>query len=155
MHYAYNCMHKIDGRTIGGNFLLFTYLAALYSVISQTPLSIPGIQHWQEVQTLCLHFTLSPTFSVCTFRQLTAFPRFLFFLCIVFHMLCKLSYTFFYSVVAEYGKSLEDDICSDTSFMFQRVLVSMAAVSFPFGWEGSTSEALQSKRCFILIFIFL
>lgn len=27
----------------------------------------------------------------------------------------------------KYGKSLEDDICSDTSFMFQRVLVSMAA----------------------------
>ncbi|XP_030057748.1 annexin A4 [Microcaecilia unicolor] len=27
----------------------------------------------------------------------------------------------------EYGKSLEDDICSDTSFMFQRVLVSLAA----------------------------
>lgn len=27
----------------------------------------------------------------------------------------------------KYGKSLEDDICSDTSFMFQRVLVSLAA----------------------------
>ncbi|XP_029459871.1 annexin A4 [Rhinatrema bivittatum] len=27
----------------------------------------------------------------------------------------------------EYGKSLEDDICSDTSFMFQRVLVSLSA----------------------------
>uniref|UniRef100_A0A8C5M8B9 Annexin n=1 Tax=Leptobrachium leishanense TaxID=445787 RepID=A0A8C5M8B9_9ANUR len=27
----------------------------------------------------------------------------------------------------KYGKSLEDDICSDTSFMFQRVLVSLSA----------------------------
>ncbi|KAM6179666.1 annexin A4 isoform 2-T2 [Erethizon dorsatum] len=27
----------------------------------------------------------------------------------------------------EYGRSLEDDICSDTSFMFQRVLVSLSA----------------------------
>lgn len=27
----------------------------------------------------------------------------------------------------QYGRSLEDDICSDTSFMFQRVLVSLSA----------------------------
>lgn len=30
--------------------------------------------------------------------------------------------------LVEYGRSLEDDICSDTSFMFQRVLVSLTAV---------------------------
>ncbi|KAK2497925.1 hypothetical protein MC885_001950 [Smutsia gigantea] len=32
-----------------------------------------------------------------------------------------------FAVLLEYGRSLEDDICSDTSFMFQRVLVSLSA----------------------------
>lgn len=39
-------------------------------------------------------------------------------------------------LLLEYGRNLEDDIRSDTSFMFQRVLVSLAAVStcLPIGW---------------------
>lgn len=35
--------------------------------------------------------------------------------------------------LVEYGRSLEEDICSDTSFMFQRVLVSLTAVRGFFG----------------------
>lgn len=31
--------------------------------------------------------------------------------------------------MAEHGKSLEDDVCGDTSGMFQRVLVSLLTVS--------------------------
>ena len=31
--------------------------------------------------------------------------------------------------MAEHGKNLEDDICGDTSGMFQRVLVSLLTVS--------------------------
>lgn len=34
-----------------------------------------------------------------------------------------------FTLLLEYGRSLEDDICSDTSLMFQRVLVSLSAVS--------------------------
>lgn len=33
------------------------------------------------------------------------------------------------SLIAEHGKSLEDDVCGDTSGMFQRVLVSLLAVN--------------------------
>ena len=36
---------------------------------------------------------------------------------------------FIFLFMAEHGKSLEDDVCGDTSGMFQRVLVSLLTVS--------------------------
>ena len=41
-----------------------------------------------------------------------------------------------WTLLLEYGRSLEDDIRSDTSFMFQRVLVSLSAVSRSHLWWG-------------------
>ncbi|XP_053320085.1 annexin A4 [Spea bombifrons] len=46
----------------------------------------------------------------------------------------------------KYGKSLEDDICSDTSFMFQRVLVSLAAGGRDQGSNVDESLAKQDAK---------
>ncbi|XP_068131035.1 annexin A4 [Hyperolius riggenbachi] len=43
----------------------------------------------------------------------------------------------------KYGKSLEDDICSDTSFMFQRVLVSLACGGRD---QGNTVDEALAKQ---------
>uniref|UniRef100_A0A8C5M462 Annexin n=1 Tax=Leptobrachium leishanense TaxID=445787 RepID=A0A8C5M462_9ANUR len=46
----------------------------------------------------------------------------------------------------KYGKSLEDDICSDTSFMFQRVLVSLSAGGRDQGKHVDDSLAKQDAK---------
>lgn len=41
----------------------------------------------------------------------------------------KINDKYYFFLMAEYGKTLEDAICGDTSGMFQRVLVSLLTVS--------------------------
>lgn len=47
--------------------------------------------------------------------------------------------------MAEHEKSLEDDVCGDTSGMFQRVLVSLLTVS---KHKPTTSPSLDQRECF-------
>lgn len=53
----------------------------------------------------------------------------------------------YFAVLLEYGRSLEDDICSDTSFMFQRVLVSLSAVSHAPYWLLLLGVLLGCSLC--------
>lgn len=69
------------------------------------------------------------------------------FACILLYVLdfnfCIMFLGFFF--VAEHEKSLEDDVCGDTSGMFQRVLVSLLTVS---KHKPTTSPSLDQRECF-------